>query len=54
MYAEGRRQNMTYGTEDGVETVRFSIDKHEYEIDLAPENAVRLREKFGAIRPGRA
>ena len=34
------------GTENGVETVRFSIDKHEYEIDLAPENAARLRDKL--------
>ena len=34
------------GTEDGVETVHFSIDKPEYEIDLAPENAVRLRDKL--------
>ena len=34
------------GTEDGVETVRFSIDRHEYEIDLGPENAARLREKL--------
>ena len=34
------------GTEDGVETVRFSIDKHEYEIDLGAENAAMLRDKL--------
>ncbi|HEY5879914.1 MAG TPA: Lsr2 family protein [Nakamurella sp.] len=34
------------GTEGGVETVRFSIDKDEYEIDLAPENSARMRDNL--------
>lgn len=34
------------GTDTDVETVRFSIDKHDYEIDLSAENAVRLRGKL--------
>lgn len=34
------------GTDTAVETVLFSIDKHDYEIDLSAENAARLREKL--------
>ena len=34
------------GTEDGVQTVRFSLDRHDYEIDLGTENADRLRSKL--------
>jgi len=33
-------------TEDDVETVRFSVDKHDYEIDLGSENAAKLRNKL--------
>lgn len=34
------------GNDNDVETVRFSIDKHDYEIDLSAENAARLRVKL--------
>jgi hypothetical protein len=34
------------GADTAVETVLFSIDKHDYEIDLSAENAARLREKL--------
>jgi hypothetical protein len=34
------------GTDNDVQTVRFSIDKHDYEIDLSAENAARLRGKL--------
>lgn len=34
------------GTEDEVETVRFALDGAQYEIDLNPENAARLRERM--------
>ena len=34
------------GTDADVETVRFGIDKHEYEIDLGAENAAKLRGKL--------
>lgn len=34
------------GSDSDVETVRFSIDQHHYEIDLSPENAARLRGKL--------
>ena len=34
------------GTDIDVETVRFSIDKHDYEIDLSAENAAKLRGKL--------
>src|SRR6476620_9441428 len=34
------------GTEDGVETLRFSIDQHDYEIDLGQENAAGLRSRL--------
>jgi hypothetical protein len=34
------------GSEDGVETVRFNAEGVEYEIDLSPENAARLRKKL--------
>lgn len=34
------------GSEDDIETVRFSLDRTDFEIDLNPENAGRLREKL--------
>lgn len=34
------------GSEDEVETVHFAVDGAQYEIDLNPENATRLREKL--------
>jgi hypothetical protein len=34
------------GTDNDVETVRFSIDTHDYEIDLSAENAAKLRGKL--------
>lgn len=38
------------GTEiDGTETVRFSIDGTNYEIDLGPENHAELRERLATF-----
>lgn len=34
------------GTQDDVQTVQFSIDQHEYQIDLSADNATRLRDKL--------
>jgi hypothetical protein len=34
------------GSEDGVSTVEFGLDGADYEIDLSPSNADRLREKL--------
>lgn len=34
------------GTQDDVQTVQFSIDRHEYQIDLSADNAARLRDKL--------
>ena len=43
------------GSTADIESVQFSIDKHDYEIDLSPENASRLRERLekyiGAAAP---
>src|SRR6476469_1219239 len=33
-------------TTEGVETVQFNAEGTNYEIDLSPENAARLREKL--------
>ena len=34
------------GSEDEVSTVEFGLDGADYEIDLSPSNADRLREKL--------
>jgi hypothetical protein len=34
------------GSTDNVETVQFNAEGTNYEIDLSPENAARLREKL--------
>ncbi|WP_394617162.1 Lsr2 family protein [Lentzea sp. JNUCC 0626] len=34
---------------DVVETVRFGLDGVNYEMDLSPANALRLRQRFAAI-----
>lgn len=41
--------------DDGGETIRFSLDGREYEIDLSDENAQQLRAAFEPyIRAGRS
>lgn len=34
------------GSTEDVENVQFSLDGHNFEIDLSAENAARLREKL--------
>ena len=37
-------------TTEGVETIQFNAEGTNYEIDLSPENAARLREKLRSLR----
>lgn len=34
------------GSADDVQTVRFSLDGHDFEIDLGPANQARLRDRL--------
>ena len=34
------------GNTENVQTIQFSLDRHDWEIDLSAENAARLRDKL--------